>query len=125
MTTIYKLTVLANPSMNGRSSANSVNTSNIIYPQGFKKDDKVEADRKEINTSSNVLWYGIYKCIRNGVAVVLPAPIVWAASTSGNTLYLRLDETVEVEEPPAEEFPTSVWLSMSASGERREYRLVV
>ena len=121
---IYDLTVTANPSLNGRSSPSSASTSNIIFPNGFKYNDKVKANTTYDN--AGVLWYGIYECIRNGAPVLLPAPIVWAASKSGTDTYLRLDGmTTDPIDPPVEDFPTELWISMTENGEKRKYILVV
>ena len=120
---IYDLTVTANPSLNGRSSPSSSSTSNIIFPNGFKYGDIVTAS--SVYDNAGVLWYGIYECIRNGTLIILPAPIVWAASRYGETIYLRLDGTTPDPQPPADIFPTEIWLSMTENGEKRKYVLVV
>jgi hypothetical protein len=113
---IYNLTVIASV-LNGRSSPDSSSGANIIFPNGFLKNDVLKANA--VSVYNGVNWYGIYECYRNGVKVVLPASVVWASS--GGTAYLRLDSTI----PDAVEFPTEVWLSMTADGIRKKYVLVV
>lgn len=124
--TIYNLTVLANPTMNGRSTPDSTSTTNKIFPNGFKLNDVLKANQTAL--VNGVTWYGIYECIRSGATVVLPAPIVWGASTQAPDLQLlRLDSTTTDPLPPVDPsttFPTEIWLSMTADGERRRYVLV-
>lgn len=124
--TIYTLTVLASPTMNGRSTPNSTITTNLIFPNGFKYADVVKANQTAL--VSGVTWYGIYECIRYGSNVVLPAPIVWAASTTASGALLRLDSTVITPPPPVDPpttiYPKEIWLSMTPDGERRKYVLV-
>lgn len=125
--TIYNLTVLADPTLNGRSSPSSASSSNIIFPNGFKKNDICKAN--QISVVGSITWYGIYECVRAGVKVILPASVVWAASTGTNSSgilvnYLRLDSTITDPIPPVSTFPSEVWLSMTETGERRKYVLV-
>lgn len=124
--TIYNLTVLASPTMNGRSTPNSSISTNIIFPNGFKYNDVVKANQTSI--VNGVTWYGIYECIRYGSTVVLPAPIVWGAATTSTGTLLRLDSTatdpIPPVEPPTSIYPKEIWLSMTENGERRKYVLV-
>jgi len=118
---IYVLTVMASV-LNGRSSA-GVTSTNLIFPNGFLKNDVLKANL--VSVVDGASWYAIYECIRNGNRVTLPASVVWASagSTGG---YLRLDATTpDPVEPPVETFPLEVWLSMSADGIRKKYVLVV
>lgn len=121
---IYNLT--CNVYLNGRISPNGA----INFPAGstlstgFKPGDKLEASQEQLDPNGITKWYNVTTCLRNGVSVTLPSP-VWA-SNGGSANYLTLNGVVTNPPvpPTTPAFPNEVWLSMTATGERRRYVLV-
>lgn len=120
---MYNLTVNTDY-LNGRASPSGNGA--LVFPAGatlstgFRKGDLLTSETYAMDGNGVTRWYKILTCRRNGTMVTLPSTVY--ASDGGSYQYLVM--TPEPPPPPVVEFPTSVWLSMSVNGERKEYRLV-
>jgi len=93
---LYVLTVKAS-ALNGRSSP-EVNSTNVIFPSGFKLGDTVIAGDPVPDSNGKTLWYPISLCVRAGAAVSLPVIPTWASD--GHTAgYLSWIKTYDCEVP--------------------------